>query len=418
MDFDRTILSSSIIAERLGRSVIFRELSEADLLAIAEFCREETYEDGNPVLVESEAADKLYIVERGKLALEKKIQIGRHSTRRNAIIDYVGPGEIAGFSTLTSPFVYTTSAICVEPTRVIMVDGVALRSYLESHPAAGLRVMTTLATLISSRYRHATRTLTYFLSIVSHELRSPLAAIENYLQIMLEGLAGELTSKQEHMLRRSVLRLTDMRALLGNVVDLARMRPQQIQADFEWFDPGEVGLESIEDVRLAAADKEIRIIVKPPPQFKPIVGARRRIRQVFTNLLNNAIRYSPPESEVIFRARYEPESFIIEVEDEGPGIPEEEVQHIFRDFYRAHNVADTEGSGLGLSIARKIVDAHNGQIKVENLANDQGKNGTRFTVTIPCDLKTPEMQRQEWLAEEEEQKLSAIGSGELIEEQK
>ena len=290
-------------------------------------------------------------------------------------------------------------------------------AYLESHPAAGLRVMNTMATLISSRYRHATRTLTYFLSIVSHELRSPLAAIENYLQIMLEGLAGELTSKQEHMLRRSVLRLTDMRALLGNVVDLARMRPQQIQADFEWFDPGEVGLESIEDVRLAAADKGIRIVVKPPPQFKPIVGARRRIRQVFTNLLNNAIRYSPPESEIIFRARYEPESFIIEVEDEGPGIPEEEVQHIFRDFYRAHNVADTEGSGLGLSITRKIVDAHNGQIEVKNLADDQGKSGgTRFTIIIPCDLKTPEMQRQEWLAEEEEQKLSVVGSSELIEE--
>ena len=116
MDFDGTILSSSIIAERLGRSEIFRELSTADLLAIAEFCREETYDDGNPVLEENDPADKLYIVERGKLALEKKIQIGRHSTRRNAIIDYVGPGEMAGFSSLTPPF--TLSLIHIsEPTR-------------------------------------------------------------------------------------------------------------------------------------------------------------------------------------------------------------------------------------------------------------------------------------------------------------
>jgi signal transduction histidine kinase len=187
-----------------------------------------------------------------------------------------------------------------------------------------------------------------------------------------------------------------MRVLLGNVVDLARMRPEQIQADFEWFDPGEVGIEAIEDVKLAAADKGIRIVVKPPPQFRPIVGARRRIRQVFTNLLNNAIKYSPPESRVIFSARYDAESLIFDVEDEGPGIPEEEMQHIFRDFYRAHNVADTEGSGLGLSIAAKIVRAHNGQIRVENLEGDQGSTGTRFTVIIPCNLKTPEMQRQEW----------------------
>ena len=396
---DRTTLSSSIIAERLGRSEIFGDLCEADLLAIAEFCREETYDEGNPVLVENEAADKLYIVERGKLALEKKIQIGRHSTRRNAIIGYVGPGEIAGISTLASPHIFTTSAVCIEPTRIIIVDGEVLRDYLEAHPAAGLKVMNTLAVLVSSRYRDATNTLTYFLSIVSHELRSPLAAIENYLQIMLDGLAGDLTTKQERMMRRCVLRLIDMRALLGNVVDLARMRPQQIQADFEWFDPGEVGTESIEDVRLAAAEKGIRILVKPPPQFEPIVGARRRIRQVFTNLLNNAIKYSPTESTVYFRARYDAENLIFEVEDEGSGIPPEELPHIFSDFYRARNVVDTEGSGLGLSIAKKIVEAHDGQILIQNLETE-GRSGTCFTVRIPRDLKTPEMRRRELLAEE------------------
>lgn len=415
--FDGTTYSASIIAERLGRSEIFCELEAEDLLTIASFSREETYEDGNPVLVESDPADKLYIVERGKLALEKKVQIGRHSTRRNAIIGYVGPKEMAGFSTLTPPHVYTTSAVCAEPTRVISVDGVALRSYLEAHPTAGLKVMSTLATLISDRYRHATNTLTYFLSIVSHELRSPLAAIENYLQIMLAGLAGELTEKQERMIRRCVLRLIDMRGLLGNVVDLARMQPQQIQADFEWFDPGEVGSESLEDVRLAAAEKGVRIIVKPPPKFKPIVGARRRIRQVFTNLLSNAIKYSPPESIVTFRAWYKSDKLIFEVEDEGPGIPPEEIPYIFRDFYRAENVAGTEGSGMGLSIAKKIVDAHNGQILVENLADDYGKTGTRFSIIIPCDLKTPEMKRQEWLAADGEQDPAIFGNSEPVEGQ-
>ena len=72
---------------------------------------------------------------------------------------------------------------------------------------------------------------------------------------------------------------------------------------------------------------------------------------------------------------------------------------------------------MGLSIAKKIVDAHNGQIMVENLADDQGNSGTRFSVVIPCDLKTPEMQRQEWLAEKKEQNLRTVGSSELFEEQ-
>jgi len=231
--------SLSVTVERLRRSEIFRELCDEDLIAIAEFCREVSYQEGEIVLSESAPADTLYIVERGKLALEKKIQIGRHSTPRNATIGYVGPGKIAGFSVLTSPYIYSTSVVCLEPTRVIAIDGESLKAYFQAHPTAGHKVMENIASLIADRYRNATHTLTYFLSIVSHELRAPLAAIENYLQAMHAGYAGELTPKQERMLHRSILRVTDLNALISDVVDLARLRPEQIQADFEWFDPGD-----------------------------------------------------------------------------------------------------------------------------------------------------------------------------------
>lgn len=385
-----------ITTERLRRLEIFEKLSEADLKAIALFCREETFQDGHIALVEGEPADTVFIVERGKLALEKKVQIGRSSTPRNATIDYVGPGNMAGFSALTPPYVYSTSAVCIEPTRLIVIDGLALRNYLETHPQAGYIMMQDLAALIGYRYRGAINTLTYFLSIVSHELRSPLAAIENYLQTMLAGFAGELTAKQERMLKRCLVRTTDLRGLISDVVDLARLRPEQIQADFEWFDPGEVGSESIEDVRLAAAEKMIRIKVEPPPKFEPIVGGRRRLRQVFTNLLNNAIKFAPVESTVNFRAWYEPDTLYFEVEDEGPGIPSEEMEELFKDFFRASNVGDAPGMGLGLSIAKKIMDAHNGRIMVENMTGENGKTGTRFTVAIPRNLMTPEMRKREW----------------------
>ncbi len=295
----------SITADRLSHSELFQELSEANLVAIAEFCREETCREGDLILKEGEPADKLFAVERGKLALEKKIQIGRHSTPRNATIGYVGSGGMAGFSTLTYPYIYATSAVCVEPLRLIVVEGEPLRAYLVEHPEAGFKVMNALAALIGGRYRHATNTLTYFLSIVSHELRSPLAAIENYLQTMQGGFAGELNPKQQRMVNRCILRVADLRGLISDVVDLARMRPEQIQADFQWFDPGEVGAESLEDVHLAAAEKGITLRVDPPERFEPIVGARRRMRQVFTNLLNNAVKFASPDSTVIFRADYE-----------------------------------------------------------------------------------------------------------------
>ncbi|HSF79801.1 MAG TPA: ATP-binding protein [Anaerolineales bacterium] len=391
------VSAKSLIAERLSQAEIFGDLPEDDLIAITEFCREETYQEGETILVENKPAETLFVIERGKVALEKKIQIGRHSTPRNATIGYIVPGKIAGFSVLTTPNVYSTSVVCLEPTRVIAINGESLRAYLTDHPTAGHRVMEKIASLVADRYRNAIHTLTYFLSIVSHELRSPLAAIENYLQTMHAGYAGELTSKQERMLQRSILRVTDLTALIGDVVDLARLRPEQIQADFEWFDPGEVGTESIEDVRLAAADKEIKIKVEPPPKFEPIVGARRRMRQVFTNLLNNAIKFSPPGNVVTFRARYLPDTLIFEVEDEGPGIPEDELPLIFTDFFRASNVGETTGVGLGLSIAKKIMDAHEGQILVENLTGESGISGSRFTVFIPRNLQTPEMKRRAWM---------------------
>lgn len=393
---DHTAPFISITAERLARAEVFEGLSEDILLEIAEFCREEFCLENHAVLEEDHAADTLFVVERGKLALEKKIQIGRHTTPRNATIGYVGPGEIAGFSTLTEPYFFSTSAVCVEPTRLIAIDGQKMRDYLSTHPEVGFIIMKRVSALVGGRYRRANNTLTYFLSIVSHELRSPLAAIENYLQLIHEGFAGELNPKQERMIKRSILRVLDLRALIADVVDLARMRPEQIQADFEWFDPGEVGTESIEDIRLAAAEKDIKIQVEPPPKFEPIVGARRRMRQVFTNLLNNAVKFAPQGSSIIFRAQYDQENVVFEVEDRGPGIPQEEIPLIFEDFYRASNVGDTTGAGLGLSIAKKIVDAHNGKIYVTNISDSENESGTRFTVSIPRNLATPEMRRQDW----------------------
>jgi signal transduction histidine kinase len=398
---ETTALSGAILAERLGRSEVFAGLAEVDLLAIASFCCEEAYDENQALLVEDMPADKLFVVERGKVALEKKVQLGRHSTPRNATIDYIGPGQVSGFSALVAPYIYSTSAICVEPTRVVVVDGIALRAYLDDHPAAGFEIVSTLASLIGNRYRHATGTLTYFLSVVSHELRSPLAAIENYLQVMLAGFAGDLTAKQERMIKRCVVRVTDLRGQIGDVVDLARMRPEQIQADFAWLDLSEVGTQAIEDVRLAAAEKDIRLVVEPPPTFEPFVGAPRRLRQVFTNLLNNAIRYSPPGSAVTFKAWYEPDHVYLEVKDQGPGILAEDLPHIFKDFFRASSNDGAPGMGLGLSIAKKIVDAHHGQILVRNLTGDEAAEGAAtgasFTVVIPRDLKTPEMWRQSWL---------------------
>lgn len=393
--FDSTNRTLAITAERLSKAEIFNKLTKEDLLAIAEFCTEENYTERQAILTEGVPAKNLYVVERGKISLEKKIKIGRHTTERNATISYVGPGNIVGFSTLSSPYTYSTSAICIDQARVIVIDGIQLRTYLEKHPTSGYIFMNSLADIVANRYRQAMYTLTYFLSIVSHELRAPLAAIENYLLTIFGGYAGELNPKQTRMVQRCILRVNDLRVLIGDVVDLARMRPEQIQEDFVLFSPEEVASESIEDTRLAASEKNVKIKVIPPPKFEPIVGARTRIRQVITNLLNNAIKFAPPDSQVTFRAHYNPEQLIFEIQDEGPGIPSEEIPQVFEDFYRASNVGDTIGAGLGLSIAHKIIEAHQGKIIIENIINDGNQLGLRATIIIPRNLCKPKVHPQQ-----------------------
>ena len=121
-------------------------------------------------------------------------------------------------------------------------------------------------------------------------------------------------------------------------------------------------------------------------------GDQRLLTQVFTNLLTNAVKFSPPGGTVTFRAHYEPDAMVFEIEDEGIGIPPDDLPHIFDDFFRAENVGDVSGTGLGLSIAQKVIAAHDGTIAAHS-PYAEGKTGTRFTVVVPRNLQTPEMRR-------------------------
>lgn len=374
---------------------LFDEFTDEELAEVVRLCHEATYAEGAQILVEGQRAERLFVVVRGKLSLEKKLRLGRGAKTRLATVGYVGPGQTAGWSTLVPPHTYTSTAVCVEPTQVIALDGPGLCRMVEQHPGAGYRLMSLVAGLIKKRYQNATDTLSFFVSIVSHELRAPLAAVENYLNVVLDGYAGDVTEKQNRFLERSKLRINDLRSLISDLVDLARMEPEQIQADFEWFDPEEMGTESVEDVRLAAKGKKVTINIERPAEFQLIVGARRRLRQVFTNLLSNAIKFSPEGGTVIFRAWEEPDALLLQVEDAGMGIPTNDQPYIFEEFFRGSGAAEVAGVGLGLSVAKAIVDAHAGQIEVES-PYEGVKSGTRFTVRIPRHLRTPEMKRQEW----------------------
>ena len=377
-----------VTVEMLKRFPLLAYLPHEDLGELMEICEIETREEGETFAREGDPVDRLRLVLLGKMALDKRIQLGHHGSVRRANVSIVGPGGAMGWSALVPPHIFTLSGICLEPCKFITLDAGQLRDFVARNPQAGYRLMSGIAELVGTRLQDMTAMLTYFLSIVSHELKAPLAAVENYLEVMLGGFTGELTPKQQRMLERSVLRIHDLSGLINNLLDLARMRPEQIQADFVRFNPREFGDRSVEDTRLAAKEKGITINVEAPEEFKDIVGAPRQLRQVLTNLLNNAIKFSPPGSTVTLRSWETGDELRVEVRDEGIGIPPEDQASIFEDFFRARNVGDVGGSGLGLSIAKKIVDAHQGRILLES-PYEKGKSGAKFTVVLPRYLPLP-----------------------------
>ncbi len=385
----------SITPTMLQHFVLLTEFADAELAKVLELCHEENHGNGTKLFEEGDSAKKLYLVLEGKLLLEKKVQLGRSGSSRKATISIQGPGQAVGWSSLVAPHIYTMSGVCIEPAKMLVIDGDDMRNLMARDPEIGRKLMNALAILGKKRMEATSNMLTYFLSIISHELKSPMAAIESYLEVMLGGFVGEFTAKQLRMLERSALRLKDLRTLINGILDLARMQPENIQADFEWLDPAEIGEEAIEDVRLAAKEKGIKIKVDAPLDLPKIVGAHRRLRQVFSNLLSNAIKFSPEGSKVTVRVRNEPDGLVTEVLDQGVGIPASEHEQIFKDFFRGRNVGEAGGTGLGLSIVKKIVIAHQGQIWVES-PYQAGKPGAKFTVVIPKNLATPAMKYEEW----------------------
>jgi signal transduction histidine kinase len=255
-------------------------------------------------------------------------------------------------------------------------------------PDVGYEILNRVASIVRHRMESSTAMLTYFLSVISHEIKRPLAAVESNLQLILGGYSGTVEDKQRRLLERSSLRLTDLRALISDVVDFARMQPSQIRSDFEMVDPARLGMDAVEDVRLAAQQKSIQIKVVSPGKLQPIVAARRRLGQVVSNLLANAVKFSPEGSTVLLQAHDEPEALVMEVMDEGIGIPAEDQPHVFDDFFRAENAEGYGGAGLGLSIAKKIVNAHDGTIQVTS-PYQPGRSGTKITVRIPRSLTLP-----------------------------
>lgn len=210
---------------------------------------------------------------------------------------------------------------------------------------------------------------------VSHELRTPITA----LQAVLENLIDGVEPADPDILRTMLRQVERLGTLVAQLLDLSRLESGAVPLQRRAFDLRPLLEDAAGETRLRTTEVEVRVTVDPPGATAD--GDPERVHQVVANLLDNAVRYSPAGGTVELRASRGRGAVTIEVCDDGPGIPAEEAARVFERFYRADAArSSTEGgAGLGLAIARWIVDLHGGEIRAEA----RQPHGCRMVVVLP-----------------------------------
>ena len=237
----------------------------------------------------------------------------------------------------------------------------------------------------------------YFLSMVAHDLKAPLAAVQSYIKVMLRGSTGPLTEKQEAWLDRSVKRIDGMLELISDLVDISRLESGLIAPELATVSWHEALDNCVEVARGLVEPKGVGLVVEIESDLPDIFGSEVRLCQLVNNLISNSVRYTPAGGKIYLRVRQKDDDVMVSVEDEGSGIDAEILPKVFDDFIKG-DPDSREGTGLGLSICRRIVEMHHGRIWAESPAPGS-EGGTRMTFTIPkgaiCDLTYWEKQKEE-----------------------
>jgi signal transduction histidine kinase len=220
-----------------------------------------------------------------------------------------------------------------------------------------------------------------FLSVLSHELKSPINAIEGYLKIMKERQVGENLADYDTMIDRSMERIKGMRNLIMDLMDLTRLESSKKVREIRKVDVGQVTRIAIDTMEPMAIQKNVRIYPDIPENLL-FPSDTDEIEIIMNNLVSNAVKYNREGGSVNVSVRLEDSCLKIKVEDTGIGMTEEEVSRLFQEFMRIKNekTRNITGSGLGLSIVKKLVeDNYKGTISVTSTPD----TGSIFTVRLP-----------------------------------
>ena len=223
-----------------------------------------------------------------------------------------------------------------------------------------------------------------FVSMVAHELKTPLSAVQGFLNILLDDSIVVDKEKEKDYLKRSVVRLNNLKELVNDLLDISRMELKTKQREIEEIHLHEILHNTVQLLELELKKKNISLVSTIEKDLPLIKADQNEITRIFTNLLSNAIKYNKIGGKIIIDIFTKKNYISIRIKDTGIGMREEEQKKLFNEFYRIKNdlTRGISGTGLGLTIVKRIVDSYHGKIEVESIYGE----GTTITVILPINI--------------------------------
>ena len=219
-----------------------------------------------------------------------------------------------------------------------------------------------------------------FAAIVSHELKAPLGAVQQNLFVLIDELSGQLNEDQKKRFERMKINISDLISLIHTWLRVLSVDVKKIRESFKPIYVNFIIAKAVESIQPQAIRKDIEVLSSMKEPIGLVNGDEGTLVEVLINVLGNAIKYSRPGSQVRLHAERPGEEILISITDQGVGIAKEDLPYVFNDFYTGKSAQTAEQrSGLGLAIARRIIEAHEGSIAVES---ELGK-GSTFVIHLP-----------------------------------
>lgn len=356
--------SSAVEREKARTEALFASIGEGIIATDAH---------GKIIRVNDAASSILSVDKRellGRWFPEAIIAVKQDSTVMENLERPITKAIVRG-ETITERLTYMTGEGKMIPVSVTVSPVI-----LDGKPAGAIEVFRDISVEMRSE-----KLKTDFISIASHQLRTPLSAISLYAQMLHDGLAGPLNERQQEFLETTIAATKRMNDLISTLLNITRIEAGSIAVDPSHTPLVPLVRSLVNEFSPEAVSKSISLQVEVTEDPLAIHSDSLLVREVLANILSNAIKYTPVGGSVVIRLREKGSQVLISVQDTGYGIPAASQQYIFTKFFRADNIIsqDVSGTGLGLYLTRNIVENLQGELWFESSEGE----GTTFHISLP-----------------------------------